>query len=77
MISSASSVIFLVMKDLVVFLVGQGRRGSGSQARGSRGTNLRVKLKMNFEEIAKGANKTIKVKKHVKCSNLPGQWCKR
>lgn len=55
---------------------GGGRRGSGSQSRGTRGSNLRVKLKMNFEEIAKGANKTIKVKKHVKCSTCHGSGAK-
>lgn len=55
---------------------GGGRRSAGSQGRGSRGSNLRVKLKMNFEEIAKGANKTIKVKKHVKCSTCSGSGAK-
>ncbi len=58
------------------FFGGGGRRGSGSQSRGTRGTNLRVKLKMNFEEIAKGANKTIKVKKHVKCTTCQGSGAK-
>ena len=56
---------------------GGGRRSSGtSRGRGIRGSNLRVKLKMNFEEIAKGANKTIKVKKHVKCSTCHGSGAK-
>ena len=58
------------------FFGGNGRRSSGGQARGTRGSNLRVKLKMNFEEIAKGANKTIKVKKHVKCSTCSGSGAK-
>lgn len=56
------------------FFGGAGRRSSGS--RGTRGTNLRVKLKLNFEEIAKGANKTIKVKKHVKCTTCNGSGAK-
>ncbi len=55
---------------------GGGRRSSGGQGRGTRGSNLRVKLKMNFEEIAKGANKTIKVKKHVKCTTCQGSGAK-
>lgn len=56
---------------------GGGRRSSGGgQKRGTRGTNLRVKLKMNFEEIAKGANKTIKVKKYVKCNTCQGSGAK-
>ena len=57
------------------FFGGNGRRSSGGH-RGTRGSNLRVKLKMNFEEIAKGANKTIKVKKHVKCSTCQGSGAK-
>lgn len=58
------------------FFGGNGRRGGGGQHRGTRGSNLRVKLKMNFEEIAKGANKTIKVKKHVKCGTCQGSGAK-
>ena len=58
------------------FFGGNGRRSSGGHHRGTRGTNLRVKLKLNFEEIAKGANKTIKVKKHVKCSTCQGSGAK-
>ena len=50
---------------------GRSRRGSGS-----RGTNLRVKLKLNFEEIAKGASKTIKVKKNILCTNCGGSGAK-
>ena len=58
------------------FFGGGGRRSSGSRGTGTRGSNLRVKLKMNYEEIAKGANKTIKVKKHVKCSTCQGSGAK-
>jgi molecular chaperone DnaJ len=58
------------------FFGGGGRRASTGRGRGSRGTNLRVKLKLNFEEIAKGATKTIKVKKHVKCSTCDGSGAK-
>ncbi len=54
-----------------------GRRSSGgSRARGVRGSNLRIKLKMNYAEIAKGANKTIKVKKHVSCTVCAGSGAK-
>ena len=56
------------------FFGGGGRRSSGT--RGTRGSNLRVKLKLNFEEIAKGAHKTIKVKKHVKCNTCNGSGAK-
>src|ERR1700743_3821735 len=46
-----------------------GRRGGGSsRSRGVRGSNLRVKIKLNYEEIAKGVTKNIKVKKYVPCT---------
>jgi molecular chaperone DnaJ len=41
-----------------------GRRSSGGRSRGVRGSNLRIKIKLNYEEMAKGASKTVKVKKH-------------
>jgi molecular chaperone DnaJ len=52
--------------------------GSGGRGRhqGSRGSNLRVKLKMNFQEIAAGANKKIKVKKYVVCDSCQGSGAK-
>lgn len=56
---------------------GGGRtRGGGGRTRGVRGSNLRIKLKMNYAEIAKGANKTIKVKKHVSCNVCAGSGAK-
>ena len=54
---------------------GGGRRSSGRN-RGTRGSNLRVKIKMNFEEIAKGVNKQIKVKKYVSCTICSGSGAK-
>ncbi len=56
------------------FFGGGGRRGG--QGRGTRGSNLRVKIKLNFEEMAKGANKTIKIKKYVKCNTCNGNGAK-
>jgi molecular chaperone DnaJ len=49
------------------FFGGGGGRGRGGQ-RVHRGSNLRVKVKMKLEEIAKGAEKKIKVKKYVGCN---------
>jgi molecular chaperone DnaJ len=57
------------------FFGGGGRR-SGGRARGARGSNLRVKIKMNYEEIAKGVNKQIKVKKYVFCNTCAGSGAK-
>jgi len=51
-----------------------GRRGGGggSRSHGIRGSNLRIKIKLTYEEIAKGVNKNIKVKKHVPCATCHG-----
>ena len=37
---------------------------------------MRVKLKLNYEEIAKGVTKTIKVKKYVSCTTCNGSGAK-
>ncbi len=58
------------------FFGGGSSRTSSSRGRGTRGSNLRVKLKLNFEEIAKGASKTIKVKKYVGCTTCSGSGAK-
>lgn len=55
---------------------GGQRRGGGGRARGVRGSNLRVRIKLNYEEIAKGASKTIKVKKYVSCNTCGGTGAK-
>jgi len=51
---------------------GGGQRGRGQRSRGVRGSNLRIRLKLTYEEIAKGVSKNIKVKKHVNCSTCGG-----
>jgi molecular chaperone DnaJ len=59
------------------FFGGGGRRSSGGgRSRGTRGSNLRVKLKLTFEEAAKGVTKTIKVKKYVPCNTCGGNGAK-
>lgn len=57
---------------------GGGRRGGGGQRapRGIRGSNLRIKLKLTYEEIAKGVTKNIKVKKYVPCTTCSGSGAK-
>lgn len=55
---------------------GRSRGGGGKRATGQRGSNLRIKLKLNFEEIAKGVSKNIKVKKHVVCTTCTGSGAK-
>jgi len=53
-----------------------GSRSSSRRSHGSRGTNLRVRIKVNYEEIAKGTSKTIKVKKYIRCTNCGGSGAK-
>lgn len=42
----------------------------------NRGTNLRVKVKLTLEEIAKGVEKKIKVNKYVGCQSCQGSGSK-
>ena len=52
----------------------------GGQQRGGRrvrkGSNLRIKLKLNLEEIANGVEKKIKVKRYVACEACSGNGSK-
>lgn len=53
-----------------------GFGGFGGSSRGgqhvNRGSNLRVRVKLNLAEVAKGAEKKIKVRKSVACSHCNG-----
>ncbi|RLD62086.1 MAG: molecular chaperone DnaJ [Bacteroidetes bacterium] len=52
--------------------------GGGGQRRRrvNRGSNLRVKVKLTLKEIAKGAEKKIKVHKYIACSSCKGSGAK-
>ena len=52
-----------------------GGRGPG-QARGQKGSNLRIKVALSLEEIAKGVHKKIKVKKQITCNTCRGSGAK-
>ncbi|WP_026751433.1 molecular chaperone DnaJ [Sediminibacterium sp. C3] len=58
------------------FFGGGSRQRGGGRQRGTRGSNLRIKLKLNYEEIAKGVTKNVKVKKHVVCTTCTGSGAK-
>ncbi|MBN2264073.1 MAG: molecular chaperone DnaJ [Prolixibacteraceae bacterium] len=56
-----------------------GFGGGGGRSRGqrvSRGQNLRVKVKLNLQEIANGVEKKIKVNKYVACTACHGSGAK-
>lgn len=49
--------------------------GGGGGRRTKKGTNLRVKLKLNLQEIANGVEKKIKVKRHVIAPGVTFKTC--
>ena len=73
--------IFSQFGDIFGDLFGGGFRGfsgfssgrGGGQGRATtRGTNLRIKVKLTLEEIDSGAEKKIKVNKYVPCKSCGG-----
>ena len=52
---------------------GGGGRGGRQVARGS---NLRIKVKLDLEEIEKGVEKKLKVSKYIPCDVCSGYRCK-
>jgi molecular chaperone DnaJ len=63
-------------EDIFGSFFGGGRRSGGTKSRGVRGSNLRVKIKLTYEEIAKGVQKNIKVKKYITCATCSGSGAK-
>jgi molecular chaperone DnaJ len=55
---------------------GGGGFGGGGRRAQRKGTNLRIKLKMNLEDIAAGADKKVKVKRQASCSPCDGTGAK-
>lgn len=51
---------------------GGGRRRRGRRSSAERGPDLKIKMPLTLEDIAKGTEKTIKVKKFVKCNTCSG-----
>lgn len=51
-------------------------RQSGNGRRVRKGSDLRIKLKLNLEEVANGVEKKIKVKRHVTCNTCGGNGAK-
>ena len=53
---------------------GNARRGRAQG--GIHGTDLKIRLKLTLEEIAKGVEKTLKIKKQVTCKECNGSGSK-
>jgi molecular chaperone DnaJ len=47
-----------------------GGRGGGRRV--SKGSNLRIKVQLDLQEVAKGVEKKIKVKKYISCNSCSG-----
>jgi len=58
------------------FFGGGRQNGSASGRRVTRGSNLRIKVRLTLEEIANGAEKKIKVNKQVVCKTCDGTGAK-
>ena len=50
--------------------------GARARTRQNRGSNVRIKLGLTLEEIAKGVEKKLKIKKYVPCSTCGGNGAK-
>ncbi|GAB3166409.1 molecular chaperone DnaJ [Telluribacter humicola] len=50
--------------------------GGGGGRRVRRGSDLRIKLKLDLQEVANGVEKKIKVKRHVSCNTCGGNGAK-
>ena len=55
---------------------GGGRQGGGAGRRATRGSNLRIKVRLTLEEIANGTEKKIKVNKQIACKTCDGTGAK-
>ena len=51
---------------------GGGGGGQRQQARRFRGSDLRIKVKLNLKEISEGVEKKLKLKKYVPCTHCNG-----
>ena len=50
--------------------------GQRSQRRSNRGEDLRIAISLTLEEIAEGAQKTIRLSRLETCDTCGGDWCK-
>ncbi len=55
---------------------GFGRSGSRTSRRTTRGSNLRIKVKLSLEDILHGTEKKIRVNKYVSCKACKGTGAK-
>lgn len=67
-----------IFSDLGGGFGGFGGFGGGNrQPRKYKGADMRMKVKLNLEEVAKGVTKKFKVRKSVTCSECGGNGCEK
>ncbi|MCH8553890.1 MAG: molecular chaperone DnaJ [Schleiferiaceae bacterium] len=67
--------IFSQFGDIFGGAFGGGFGGGGGRPGVARGTNLRVKVRLTLEDIAKGAEKKIKIRKKVNAEGVNYKTC--
>ena len=55
---------------------GRSSRGSSRRNTGERGSDLKIRLALSLEEVAKGIEKTIKIKRYIPCDDCRGTGAK-
>ena len=77
-IDSTDQVIRPDIEDMFNSFFGGGGGFSGFDDEGphSRGTNIRVRVKVSLQDIANGVEKHIKIKKYVECEHCHGTGAK-
>lgn len=55
---------------------GRSGRGSSRRPTGERGSDLKIRMPLTMEEIARGAEKTVRVKKMQQCDTCAGSGAK-
>ncbi len=55
---------------------GAGRRRQQRQYTGEQGSDIRIRIPLTLEEIAKGTEKKVKIKHYVKCNDCNGSGAK-
>ena len=68
--------IFSQFGDIFGGHFGGGFRSSGGGQRVSRGSDIRVKVRLNLQEIASGVTKKLKITKTVACDKCGGSGAK-
>ncbi len=65
-----------IFDDFFGGMGGGGGRRTRRRSMGERGSDIRIRMPLTLEEIAKGAEKTVRMKKYVQCPSCEGSGAK-